>query len=159
MHGIRNALALTSARGGSSAALGVLLIVACSSSGSNASGGYPYPMIGEPVTDCAVVLDAGPDAGLVVQAPTCAPPALCAGFLIGPNSGDAFCTLDCMSAACPSGFVCETTVNHYHCLKKCSSNSDCTSPFKCMPSVGNATNVCWSPYSGTDGTFDAGTGG
>jgi hypothetical protein len=114
-------------------------------------------MLGQPVTDCAVVLDSGPEVGLVVQSVNCAPPALCAGFLIGPNLGDAFCTLDCMNTACPSGFVCETKVNHYHCLKKCSADSDCTSPFKCVSSVGTATNVCWSPFTGADGTFEAGT--
>jgi hypothetical protein len=111
-------------------------------------------MVGEPVTGCVVV---NQDSGLVTQSPNCAPPALCGGTLAGPSMPVAFCTLDCRSAACPSGTVCETQVVHSHCLKKCSSDTDCTSPFQCVSKVGTAQNVCWSPFSGADGTFEAGT--
>ncbi|HEX3769729.1 MAG TPA: hypothetical protein VHV30_02635 [Polyangiaceae bacterium] len=129
----------------------MLAIAACSSSSNSDNGG------GDASTS-----DAGGEAGMPpigVPLASCAGCPICGGALVTPDSGVSFCTVDCTTDSdCPagSGTACIASINSpgmglsNECIKTCSADGDCQSPFVCRHDLATPGGYCWSPYGETD---------
>jgi hypothetical protein len=82
---------------------------------------------------------------------SCPPPGLCSGALLTATTPITFCTVPCTKDTdCPQGAGCETKVTYGHCLKKCTSDAQCSGGFTCFSGAGLSGKFCWSPYNGRD---------
>jgi hypothetical protein len=66
--------------------------------------------------------------------------------------GITYCTQTCKASAdCPTGTACvanttSSKILDMNCLKTCTGDSDCKSPFICRSDLPTPGNYCWSPY-------------
>jgi hypothetical protein len=116
-------------------------------------------------SDASTDAEAGPPSPLGVPVSNCNGCTVCGGVLGSPTTGISYCTADCTTDMdCPSGTGCTASPSSSslsnECLKTCTSNTDCTSPFVCRTDLPTPGGFCWSPYppsdAGPDAAADAG---
>jgi hypothetical protein len=94
----------------------------------------------------------GPPPPLGVPVASCAGCPICGGVLGGPTTGITYCTQVCKASAdCPTGTACvanttSSMILDMNCLKTCTGDSDCKSPFICRSDFPTPGMYCWSPY-------------
>jgi hypothetical protein len=131
--------------GGLVVSLCAIAQMGCSDNNSTQAGG-------DASTDGVAEDGGGPPPPLGVPVASCAGCPVCGGVLGGPTTGITYCTQTCKASAdCPTGTACvanttSSMILDMNCLKTCTGDSDCKSPFICRSDLPTSGKYCWSPY-------------
>jgi hypothetical protein len=144
--------------------LGGLVVCLWALGQNGCSSNSAAPTGGDASATDALIGDDAAAQPLGVPVTSCAGCPVCGGVLTSATEGTSYCTQACSaSMACPTGTGCVPNANSANlldkqCLKTCTTDSDCTTPFICrsdLPAPGKFCFSKWPPVSGTTGT-DAG---
>ena len=143
--------------------LGGLFVTLCALGQNGCSSDSAAPSGSDASTSDVVMMgDDGAPPPLGVPLKSCAGCPVCGGVLTSATEGTSYCTQACKASSdCPMGTGCVPNTNSamildMQCLKTCTSDTDCTTPFICRSDLPTAGKYCWSPFPAVKPTTGGG---